>query len=534
MIRPGRFNGLKVSLGSGSLLMWIVVAGAQGPAQMADPADWVTDGGDPQRAGWQQHETVLSPDTIKDMRLLWRIHLDNQPREMHALFPPLIAGRVTTARGSKQIAVVAGVSDNLYGIDVHTGSLLWKTHFSTTFTPAPGNRGSSFLCPGGQTATPVIAATSTPGKYVLYAVSWDGRLRTVDVATGEEIESPASFMPPNGKPGALNLWNGVISTTTSQGCGDNPNLAYAFDLATRTVSRYSPATGGMWGRRGPSIGADGSLFTGTDSDNFDRRSKFSGEAVVALGLDPITKGLYLKDYFSPANAEWMYKHDLDIGVTGPVFRYKGRELIAQSSKECRIWLLDTASLGGQDHRTPLSQTPLMCNEGASYESAGVWGALTTWQDIGGTRWILSPFWGPKQRAFHAPFEYGAVTHGAVAAFKLDDSHGTYQLMPAWISRDMNRADPPVVANGLVFAYGSGESTKQRWENPRHIDGTAGRIAESTHAVLYALDAQTGRELWSSGDQILSWNHSSGLSVANGRVYIATYDGSVYSFGIRAS
>ena len=48
--------------------------------------------------------------------------------------------------------------------------------------------------------------------------------------------------------------------------------------------------------------------------------------------------------------------------------------------------------------------------------------------------------------------------------------------------------------------------------------------------VYALDAQTGRELWSSGDQIHQWNHFSGITVANGRVYLGTYDGTLYCFG----
>ena len=53
------------------------------------------------------------------------------------------------------------------------------------------------------TATPVLDQPS-PGKYVAYAVSWDGRLRKLDVATGNEIEPPSLFVPPNGKPYALN------------------------------------------------------------------------------------------------------------------------------------------------------------------------------------------------------------------------------------------------------------------------------------------------------------------------------------------
>ena len=36
---------------------------------------------------------------------------------------------------------------------------------------------------------------------------------------------------------------------------------------------------------------------------------------------------------------------------------------------------------------------------------------------------------------------------------------------------------------------------------------------------------------SSGSEITSWNHWAGLSVANGRVYIGTFDGTLYCFGI---
>ena len=47
-------------------------------------------------------------------------------------------------------------------------------------------------------------------------------------------------------------------------------------------------------------------------------------------------------------------------------------------------------------------------------------------------------------------------------------------------------------------------------------------------------AQTGRMLWSSGEQIHLWNHFSGITVANGRVYLGTYDGMLYRFGVDGS
>ena len=499
-------------------------------AQAQKKADWLTDGGDPQRTAWQKNETILSPATAKDMKLLWKVKTDNEPRQLHNLFPPLIVGNVAMPDGStREIAVLAGVSDNLYGIDVEKGTQIWKLHFDFSGTPpAPS---TSTLCPGGLTATPVIAPTSTPGKYVIYAASWDGRLRQIDVATGKEIAPPELWMPANGKPYGLNLVNGVIYTTTAQGCGGNPNTVYGYDLATKKVGQYMPGSGGMWPRSGPSVGKDGTVYAGTGDGDYRPEQQIYGQSIIGVKQDPNTKALALKDWYAPSNAEWLRKRDLDMNVSGPVFEYKGKEYLAQSSKECRIWLIDTSAMGGEDHRTPVYRTPLYCNEEVNFAVAGVWGALASWEDSRGARWVVSPFWGPKHPDFRAEYEYGEIYHGGQVAFRLEERAGKLQLTPAWISEDMNMGDPPVIANGVVFGFGSGESTVQRTADPTRTGGTAGRLAGSTHAVLYALDGQTGKTLWSSGDQITSFNHFSGLSVANGRVYIGTYDGTLYCFGI---
>jgi outer membrane protein assembly factor BamB len=58
-----------------------------------------------------------------------------------------------------------------------------------------------------------------------------------------------------------------------------------------------------------------------------------------------------------------------------------------------------------------------------------------------------------------------------------------------------------------------------------------RAQKSAPAVLYALDAATGKELWSSGNQVSSFTHFGALSIANGRVYFTTYDNTLYCFGI---
>src|SRR5262245_50640125 len=114
-----------------TLLGTSAIATAALQAQARAKADWLTDGGDPQRSAWQRNETILTKETVRNVKLLWKIKLDNEPRQMHNLFPPLIAGSVTTAAGEKEIAIVAGVSDNIYGIDVERGTLLWKRHFES-------------------------------------------------------------------------------------------------------------------------------------------------------------------------------------------------------------------------------------------------------------------------------------------------------------------------------------------------------------------------------------------------------------------
>lgn len=127
-------------LGLGAALVSIVTSSAQ-----QKKADWLTDGGDPQRTAWQRNETVLNKNTVKDMKLLWKIKVTNEPRQMHSLFPPLIAGNVATADGTKEIAIVAGVSDNIFAIDVDRGTLRWSKHFDSTFQePATTGRGIRF------------------------------------------------------------------------------------------------------------------------------------------------------------------------------------------------------------------------------------------------------------------------------------------------------------------------------------------------------------------------------------------------------
>jgi outer membrane protein assembly factor BamB len=495
-------------------------------------ADWLTDGGGPQRIGWQKDEHILTKENVKNLQILWKLKLDNQPKEMHSLFPPLIASDMKTKDGVKQIAIEAGISDNIYAIDVDKGTVIWQKHFSyPPVTEGRGLRAGDPLCPGGLTATPIIGERNESGDRTVYALAGDGKLHFLNVADGEDVQPPVKFGFGNGKSYALNMWNDFIFTTTSQGCNGNPNQVWAINVKDpeKKVLTFNPKSGGLWGRTGAAIDSEGRAWAPTGDGAYIPENHTYGNGLIGVKVED--NQLVLKDWYEPTNWAWLQKRDLDMQVTPAIFNFHGRELMVTASKECRVYLLDTNNAGGNDHQTPLYRTPLVCNEEVNFASAGIWGSMASWEDSAGTRWVLTPFWGPARSSFQVPVTYGPVTNGAVVAFKVTEKDGKFALDPAWMSRDMDRAEPPLIANGVVYTYGNGENTEQAYADRGLHDYSPERIKNSTHAVLYALDAETGKELYSSGDQITSFNHFSGLSLANGRVYIATYDSTLYCFGL---
>jgi hypothetical protein len=493
-------------------------------------ADWPTDGGNPQRTNWQRDETILRTDNVANLKILWKLKFDNTPRQMHSLLPPLIIGQVRTSSGMTQIALETGVSDNLYAIDVDKGEILWKKHFD--YPPPARNGGATDpLCPGGLTATPVIGPADAAGGRTVYALGGNGQLHFINLATGDEISPPVQFGYPNGKSYALNLWGSVVFTTTSQGCAGNPNQMWAIDVndPSKKVMTFNPKSGGLWGRTGAAIDSSGIAWAPTGDGTYDLPTERYGNGLIGAKVEG--NELKLKDYYIPSNWAFLLKKDLDMQVTPAIFDYKGRELMVVGSKECRVYLLDPKSAGGADHQTPLYRTPQLCNEELNFAGTGIWGGMASWEDSKGTRWVLVPFWGPSHSEFKVPVSYGPVRRGAIVALKVETMNGKLQLTPAWMSQDMDHAEPPVVANGVVYAYGSGENTDQAYADRGLNDSSPLRIKASTHATLFALDAETGKTLFSSGDQIASFVHFGGLSIANGRVYLGTYDSVLYCFGL---
>ncbi len=490
---------------------------------------WLTFGADAQRTGWAKNETAIAKDNARNLRLQWKLHLDNIAKELTSLSAALVVEDVYTQRGVKDLVIIAGSSDNLYAVDGDTGKVLWQKKF--TAEGAPKNP-PHWLCHNGLNATPAVVQEGN--MRTVYTIASDGKLHALNVVNGEDRFPPTQFVPAYSKNWSLNIVDNVLYTTISQGCNGAKSGVYAMDLKSPeraiTVFESAPHGGGVWGRGGAAAASNGVIFAETGDGPYDVKAGKLTDTVLAL----TPKTLKLANYYTPENRAWISKKDLDMGnMTPAIFPFHKWELVAGAGKEGLIYLLDAKSPGGADHRTPLYRSPLFTNEDVDFAGHGFWGAFATWQDPQGARWLYAPAWGPPHSAAPAfSRTHGPAEHGSIMAFKVEEKDGAPVLMPAWISRDLDVPEPPIVANGIVFALSSGENVKQT-NSAGHILMSKDRaVAPAGNATLYAFDAATGEELFSSGKTITEFTHFSGIALSGGRVYVTTYESNVYAFGLK--
>ena len=515
---------------------WIALGQSRG-------GNWPTFGGDAQRSGWESADPRISPDTAKDIRLLWKLKFETQPRGARPVMPPIVLSRLISYRGFRELAFVATNADIVYSLDADLGTIFWLKHLDYS-TREPQVMTWSWRCPGGLTAMPTMpvqgrggaaprgAATPEqrgspfiggPGPASVYAISSDGRLHRLNTSTGDDMTQPVSVIPANARAANLTMVDNVIYTVTSHECGNAPNAIWAIDLAVDPVKvrSYKLDAGSSPGLGGTSIGSDGTVYVR------------SGEGRV-VALRP--RELQLKDYFlakdTGDDAPLRDVRDV-MNVSSPLLLpYENRDFVVTDCGAA-ICVLDSASMGGAAHDTPMYRTPPVtqaARNASGIAERGIAGSLASWQDMDGTRWVLASVMGPLHADLKVPVTNGPTPNGSVVAFKVQDQGGKKTLEPAWVSRDLHSPVPPVVANGVVFALSAGEFTRQVQKTEDDLATLDERPRGSSHATLYALDAKTGKELYSSRNLVTVPAALTGLTVVTGRIYFGGTDGSFYAFG----
>ena len=131
--------------------------------------DWMTSNGDAQRSAWVRADAKISKESMQDpkrkpgFQFLWKLKLDNKPRQLNSLAPPATLERLIGYRGFRMLGFVGGSSDAIFTIDTDLGRMEWEKRLSST-TPS---QAGTLTCPGGMTAGVArpIAAMPPPSSF---------------------------------------------------------------------------------------------------------------------------------------------------------------------------------------------------------------------------------------------------------------------------------------------------------------------------------------------------------------------------------
>jgi hypothetical protein len=534
----------------------VVAAAVMSHAQGRGGAAWTTVGGDAQRTSSLRTDPKISLAAMQapGFQFLWKRKLDNE-----RLTQPLLLPNIIAYKGFKALAFVGSGSGHVYSIDYDLNRMFWDQKLATSVArPAAcsagmpvltkstavaagagrggGNRGAAGA--GGAGAPARGAAADAPGRAGappsgtvapaqgggvggfgggggrgrgasgpqiangrgggdnVFAISTGGMVHVMNPQVGTDQIPPVKLLPPNANVAGSILIDTTLYAATTGNCSGVPNGVWSVDLASdaKTVQSFDTNGAAVAGAAPPAFGTDGTLYIATGTGRSD-------QANSVIALDP--KTLTRKDSFSAATPF----------TSNPiVFQHQGKDLIVAANNDGRLYVLDSASLGGADHKTPLHKSSRF-----SATADGVTG-LASWQDSGGTRWIVATVSGPLHADTKVAMANGAISSGTLVAFTVVDQNDAATLQPQWTSRDLAGPVTPAIVNGVVFALASGEANGRSRSGP---------------AVLYALDGASGKELWTSGATMTSPVRGVGPSAGDSQVYVAAADGTLYAFGMPA-
>jgi len=496
----------------------IVAAAGEGPAIL-------TFHGDSTRTGWTVDEHVLTSSTVRAGRFvkLWTSAVEGEIYAEPLIVPGVaILGAVRTA-----VYVVTG-GGFVYALDASDGKRLWGP--VPLGPPVPRD---SLPCgnvdPVGITSTPVLDQEAGT-LYVVGLTTPDGgrtktyKIAAVDLKSGmmrpgwpvEIAPPPASslrFAPGvQQQRGALALVHGTVYVPFGGYWGDcedyhgwvvgvpvaSPSRQQAFATPTHRM-------GGIWATGGIAADPDGYLYAATGNSSSSDAVDL-GNSVVRLATSPVLRfSGSSRDFFTPSNFVRLNETDTDLGSAAPLVLpdqpgSRTPRLLFIAGKQGVGYLVNRDNMGGLSKGNGITGEGVFsrCIFGAC-GSAGrqVFSAAAYWDGGGNDRLILVPGRGRQPLPCQGT--------GGVVALRLGTAPagGASTFDVAWCSASMRDPGAPSVSGtgaggGVVWVIDTGGS-----------------------AVLYALDARTGTELYAStgGDALKRTQRFITPAVVGGRVYI---------------
>jgi outer membrane protein assembly factor BamB len=458
--------------------------------------DWVTSRADAQRTSWIRNDAFISTDSMQKggFNLRWKATLGDRTSPTSSLAEGVVFGNL--GFGSKPVSFITSRANRIFAVDDDTGFVSWEREFK-------GDIVSTNVCPGGITSAatrpatlvpvipswrglpergPYTSAVSAPGEGVLpYFLERQAAARASTPSPPPPSAPPAPPLPQVvyvlSSDGQLHTFGLYSGKDVARPLPFLPPNARSSDLLaidnvvyTTTTSGCGGVEDGVWSLDLASEQHAVKTWK-SDAGSVIGRVAFGTNGTMFVGSSNAivaldSKTLTVRNRYTLTGPAF---------VTSPVVFTTGRrEVVAAAVQNGSLLVLDAASLAELGRSADGPHDPR---------------GLATWEDHTGTRWLLTP------------------TLTNVSAMKVTFVDGALKLERGWTSQSIGEPLGPIIVNGVAFV-----------------------ISSNGPPVLYALDAASGRELWTSGRTITSPAGRPALWAGIGQVYVATSDNTVYAFG----
>lgn len=506
------------------------------------------------RTGMNLNETVLNVTNVNtnSFGLVFTRAVDDQ---IYA--QPLVMTNVNLGtNGTHNIVIVLTVNDSVYAFDADNPAVslpYWKTNFLSSGIVAPRNTDMTGACGGnykdfsgafGIVGAPVI----DPATQTLYLVArtkepgpvYKQRLHALDLTTGaERPHSPViisatcpssasdsvggvlTFDPykHNQRPGLV-LANGIVYITWASHCDWTPYHGWVIGYHTSDLTQppvvYNTSAGsggtqaGLWmSNQGPPADTNGNIFVSTGNGSFDGVKNF-GESF--LKLTPSGTNMNVASWFTPFNWSNLNSGDQDLGCGGMLL-VPNTSLLLSGGKAGVLYLVNRDNMGGLTASTTTNNNIV---QSWSIGSHPIHGGPIWWDGPNGS-WAY--IWG--------------ASSDHLKQFAFNKGTGLFNTTPIAQSGTTGGTGQP---GGILSlsANGTNANTGIVWAAMNTTSDANQAVVAGT---LHAYNAQNvATELWnsdkvSSRDTLGSFAKFVAPTVANGKVYMATFSGRLNVYGL---
>ncbi len=506
------------------------------------------------RTGVNSQETVLNTSNVHSGSF-GKVY--SWPVDGQVFAQPLYLPSVTIpGQGVHNVVYIVTMNNTVYAFDADSSSStpLWSASMGASvpclyFEPAVGYCNYGIIGPIGIYSTPVIDTT----RGAIYVVSetysplqtgvTTFKLHALDYTTGKEkAGSPVAItgqVPGNGvgsvggvltfspflhwQHTGLALVNGnIYFGFSSRGdSGQFHGWLFGYDSLTlrRTVIKCVSPNGygnGIWqGGAAFSADASGNVYVQTGNGGFNASTTGGteyGEAVLKMNA---LSGMAITSYFVPSDQGLLDHLDYDVAAGGTIVLPGSVTLtapmIVAGGKDGRVFLLNSANLGGYNINDSVVQEFFALTDSNPEQGSAHYGGNVFYNNN-------LYFWGSgdvlKQFAFSGS-SFSLAHTGALQTTAYEQSAPSMSLSSNGLT-----AGSAILWTALTQNYSDGQTY---WPGE-----------------LIAYDASNvGNQLWNSGtstsgaDYAGAWSKFTPPTIANGKVYLATLNGVINVYGLRA-